>query len=726
MIVNKNSCMAIACFMFMCILFVDLSQGNTEAPDESVMEELLVMSLEDLLDIEIFTASKKFETIKDSPASVIVVTRQEIRERGYVNLKDVLRDMPGMETVEHYFSEVGTLVPIRGVVGNNKIAFLVNGMRVNPAGGEEFPLRSDFSVRYAERIEIVYGPGSTLYGQDAISAVINVITQTPSEEFSGEALAAVGERNYRDGFLALSDTVPTKAGALELSGFLQYQNMDLQNLSQTYPEWWSGYTSRVETVGEGSPPSRWDKGVNGFFRAQTKNASLQLWHRESSRSSSEGGYLPALLYVDRAVWEDRSTVMEGRYNLEISDRCETETQLTFNRFEVDPKSNYAVYMTATDTLFDDYKYAIGTSFGFEQKLSYQFSDAVSGIMGVAASNHDIIPKASVSGGANRDGDIVSQAGNISYYTVQGDANSSVTIPQAYNMIYQIYGLYGQGHWDITEQVSLVGGVRFDADTRYDKNPVSPRVALNYQPTDNATVKYIYAEAYVAPSPYSAYGICDNGTNLVIPNANLQAEEAKTHEINLTYTKRNISAGLSLYYSKHNNIIILGDAAPATSTIWLDAAGTNSRGLAQSTNTGNSESKGADLMLKYMRESLTLWSSYSYLDYHSTLFGTTNGLPGISRHNVRLGATYRWAMGLTATASLAYRSTPENIGDTSGLYKETRDPYDINLFMNYDLNSYVRFFLGVQNLTDYRYALKGVLTPTPQEGRRIIAGAAAQF
>ena len=100
-------------------------------------------------------------------AWVVVITAQDIRLRGYENLKDVLRDLPGMDTTENYFSEYGTLVPVRGIVGNNLIIVLVNGMRVNPPGGEYFPFRSDFSVRDVEQIEVIYGPGSTLYGEDA-------------------------------------------------------------------------------------------------------------------------------------------------------------------------------------------------------------------------------------------------------------------------------------------------------------------------------------------------------------------------------------------------------------------------------------------------------------------------------------------------------------------------------------------------------------------------------
>ena len=95
------------------------------------------VSLGQLLDPNITTASRILERATEAPATVYVVTGGDIRARGYSTLADVLRDLPGMEVIEQYYSEQGTLVPVRGVVGNNKIVLLVNGMRVNPPGGEE-------------------------------------------------------------------------------------------------------------------------------------------------------------------------------------------------------------------------------------------------------------------------------------------------------------------------------------------------------------------------------------------------------------------------------------------------------------------------------------------------------------------------------------------------------------------------------------------------------------
>ena len=93
------------------------------------------------------------------------------------------------------------------MVGNNKIVLLINGMRVNPPGGEELMIRNDVSVRFAEQIEIIYGPGSTLYGQDAISAVINIKTRRPGDART-EVLGGYGLNDSQGGLRRPSLTAP--------------------------------------------------------------------------------------------------------------------------------------------------------------------------------------------------------------------------------------------------------------------------------------------------------------------------------------------------------------------------------------------------------------------------------------------------------------------------------------------------------------------------------------
>jgi outer membrane receptor for ferrienterochelin and colicin len=124
-------------FYFMVIVFTLIQPLKAQrSAHEMKTDELMNLLLNELMNVRIITASKNSEKIQEAPATAYVISKEEIRQRGYVYLKDTLRDLPGMETIENFFSEMGTLVPVRGVVGNNKIVVLLNGVRLNPPGGE--------------------------------------------------------------------------------------------------------------------------------------------------------------------------------------------------------------------------------------------------------------------------------------------------------------------------------------------------------------------------------------------------------------------------------------------------------------------------------------------------------------------------------------------------------------------------------------------------------------
>jgi outer membrane receptor protein involved in Fe transport len=233
------------------------------------------------------TASKEAEQATAAPGTTIVVNQRDIQLRGYAQLTDVLRDLPGLDPVPFYFSELGTQVPVRGISGNTGIVVLLNGMRVNPPGGEAFPFRSDFSVRQAEQVEIVYGPGSTLHGPDAVSAVINVKTKAPPAGTTGEFGVDFGTNRERDLWGSFSKTFGP-ARQLSLTGYLDYHDSSLTRLDREYPAHWADYRSvaATRTNANGITPDREDFGLNAFVRLQVGATSLQYWHRQSRRSSA--------------------------------------------------------------------------------------------------------------------------------------------------------------------------------------------------------------------------------------------------------------------------------------------------------------------------------------------------------------------------------------------------------------------------------------------------------
>ena len=720
----------------LCALGTALAAGGSRAdagaaPDNGGAAALKRMSLEQLMAVEVATvttASKRPEKATDAPAMVMVVTANDIKLRGYNNLKDVLRDLPGVETREYYFVEDGTEVPVRGIVGNNKIVVLVNGMRVNPPGGENFPFRSDFSVRDAEKIEIIYGAGSTLYGRDAVSMVINVITKQPAQAWAGELSAAGGLHAERDAGGSFGGTLD-QDGKIKLSGYVQYHDSNLTPLDKEYPKWWKDYYHTAVAKGAGTTPERSDYGLNGFARLEAGDFSLQTWYRDSKRSSSDS-VAPAVGFVPEATWEDSSWVSEAKYLARLSDKVRLDSAVTFNYFQVDPASRY-VWQNPANTnswYYNDYKYARGFSYSAEETVRVDFTKDVSVLAGIDAAHYDIIPKCTVPGGAHGSvSDIIAEGGSYEYY--KADGSGPYSLPRVWNPKYEDYGGYLEGNWQVMEQVKLMAGVRCDKDSRIDDPSYTPRAGVVWNATGDFTVKYKYATAYISPSPYFAYNVYQNNYQISTANPDLQPEESKTHEVDFEYAKKNFQLGLALYHGEQKNLMQISDRnlpLNVMETVYLDAARTEPMYLIRSVNGGTSHNEGLDLYGHANFGPLSPWFSYSYVDFEMDAGGKTSGLNGISAHNGRLGVTWAATSKWFVTPSLMIKSTPENV-EPGALAHELRTPYQADLYVLYNLTKALDLFADLRNITDHHYASTGLYgTAVPQETFSGVLGVRAYF
>lgn len=682
------------------------------------------LSLEELMRVEVATvttASKKEEKATSAPGTVIVIDKNDIRLRGYSTLKDVLRDLPGMDLSENFFSELGTQVAVRGVTGNNRIVVLVNGMRVNPPGGEYFPFRSDFSVRDAEQIEVIYGAGSTLYGQDAISAVINVKTKTPTSEKPAVEVTVNGGLNFEREVFGSFNKVFDSARNVLLEGYIQYHDSKLTRNDLDYPRWWQDFKNVAQPKGVGTVPVRNDYGLNSFARLQAGGFSIQSWYRSSERSSSEGYGPPILGFLPQAKWVDRSWVTEAGYLLNIADNVTLNSTVTYNWYQVDPKSRYIFPQDERHWFYNDFKYANGTSLSFEETLRVNFSKSLSALLGGTYTRYDIIPKSTIPGGAHpgSDDSIIRQGGSFVYYTEAGNPASRQEIPRAVVSKFNRYGAYLEFGWQITPKLKAIAGGRVDKDTRIEQVSRTPRGGVIYDITDSITAKYTYSWAYISPAPYFGFATYDRGDILNTSNPALQPETSKTHEVNLTYNKEAVNLGLSLYYGQQSNLILVSDVDSPPNVVkqrvFVDLAGTQPRTLTQTVNSGTSHNGGLDFYGKAkLTRSLSTWFSYSYTSFEEVTAGTTSGLKGISQNNFRLGATWAVTPKLFVTPSLVARSTPQHL-NAGNLQDELHNPWEANLFIVYTPTSYMDWYIDLRNVTNNHYALTGFLPyAIPQE------------
>jgi len=169
------------------------------------------MDLEKLMNIQVTTASLFSDKLSQAPSIMSVVTGDELRRFGGLTLGEVLQTVPGLTGSTQYFSD-RSLVSARGdqvKTNGGHILFLINGRPTREVmeGGNISDLLESFPVDIIERIEVIKGPGSVLYGSNAFSAVVNLITRTASTNQAtvkgtgGAGLAddSAGNFSYRQG-----------------------------------------------------------------------------------------------------------------------------------------------------------------------------------------------------------------------------------------------------------------------------------------------------------------------------------------------------------------------------------------------------------------------------------------------------------------------------------------------------------------------------------------------
>lgn len=217
---------------------------------DSVIEELLLQKDNfetDLRDPERFrtriayiraniisSVSKHNEDIRLAPATISVITQEEMLQRGYTDLIDVLKDIPGFD-ISIYYGQLYANVYQRGFRTNNtdKILLLFDGVEENDLWSNFAHISQQYPVTNIKRIEVIYGPASTMYGPNAFSGVINVITKQPSDFMKNGRSFAIhantGIASYDTKYVDVSTALHKRNFSFTVTG--RFYTSDRPNLS---------------------------------------------------------------------------------------------------------------------------------------------------------------------------------------------------------------------------------------------------------------------------------------------------------------------------------------------------------------------------------------------------------------------------------------------------------------------------------------------------------------
>lgn len=178
--------------IFFLLILSSLLKANEYNFD--LMDDIFDLDLEQLQQIKVNSASKTSQNLNFTPARMIIITKEQIEQRGYKSLDELLNDLPAIQILNHADSGIMNQIGIRGIMGNHYFKILQDGIEINQTDGEVMSASMQYPLFGIERVEILYGAASVVYGADAMSGVINLIN---SSKENGQTGVWLGEKGYK-------------------------------------------------------------------------------------------------------------------------------------------------------------------------------------------------------------------------------------------------------------------------------------------------------------------------------------------------------------------------------------------------------------------------------------------------------------------------------------------------------------------------------------------------
>ena len=363
---------------------------------QDTIKSLYDYSLEELMNIEVFSASKSVQKITDAPATVYVVTHEQIDQRGYSSLLDLFEDIPQIEVQRKADSKTNEYITINGVAGSTKFILLMDGVRVNSAAGSENSVAYNYSIENVKQVEIILGPASALYGADAFSGIINIVTMKGNEINGVHVKGSYGAFNTSDN--AITAGFGNKDASIAITG--KYYHSDEPFMPDYYPaeySWYNNYKQAGEMKLYGNtvnvPIKPWSASTNAYsvhVRANLKNFEFGYSNHFESHSSSWSFTPDLAIFSKDAVWASLIQNAYGTHSINLlNNRITLQTTISAQSYKLEPNSNfdneYGSYNPA-------YKYSKELALKAEEEISYNLNESHSFIGGLSYQYFNSIPK----------------------------------------------------------------------------------------------------------------------------------------------------------------------------------------------------------------------------------------------------------------------------------------------------------------------------------------------
>lgn len=496
------------------------SQDNSFARPLMKTEEEMLLFFEE--EVVLVSATLHPQKLSEAPAIASVIKEDEIRNMGARDLIDVLNKIPGIHVTKGYYGKEE--IESRGIKTDNseKIKLLIDGHSVNDllTGGATWVFDS-LTVDNLKRIEVIRGPGSALYGSNAFSAVVNVITKD-GKDIDG-VLLSVGRGNFNTSKINLQ--AGKKFNDLEIALSLDYFKTDGDELTieKDKANYIPGFENRVPGKTK-DDEKKYDIGL----RLKYKDFSLHSKYTKRKRSA----YLGGLYFVTDESW----TKNEHFFGELIYSKAYAQSSMLTAKTYID-RANLENYWELLPEDIYPPDGMIGNpsakekTIGAELQIDHElFTNNLltAGALKEKRQQYDVKHK------ANFNPLTCTSAGCAP--TSSGDIENVANWNQEKTR--HTWAAYVQDIWDINSSINLTVGVRHDEYSDFGQTN-NPRLGLVWKFINTWDLKVLYATAFRAPSFEELY---NTNNNAVLGNANLNAEKMKTLEISIghSYTENDMA------------------------------------------------------------------------------------------------------------------------------------------------------------------------------------------
>ena len=258
-------------------------------------QEIREVSLDSLLNTEISTAAKYEQTVSEAPASVTIITAEEIERHGYRTLEDILKSVRSFYlSNDRNYSYVGVRGFGRPTDYNSRILLLINGHSTNESvyGSALVGTERGLDLDSIERIEIVRGPGSALYGNNAMFAVVNIVTKKGNQLNGGRLSIETGSYRKLQGKAMFGKELDSGLNVLISGMWADIKGQDL------YYQEYDDPTTNNGLVAAGTGIS-----ITGCSRRSlTKTSPFRASSRRGRRESQRGHTILFLMTILLKPW----------------------------------------------------------------------------------------------------------------------------------------------------------------------------------------------------------------------------------------------------------------------------------------------------------------------------------------------------------------------------------------------------------------------------------------